>query len=147
MPISVRCECGKALRARDESAGKKVRCPGCGRAVAVPAGNAEAAAPPKPKGKKGRKRAGVAYVWTPPDTGLPAFVALTRDTLYLAPWVRTSKAEEAVGRLEDGEPPEEVFGRGDAIVPLNTITFVQVNPTLRQASVSYIVDGLQKQGS
>jgi hypothetical protein len=30
MPIVVHCACGKRLRARDESAGKKVRCSACG---------------------------------------------------------------------------------------------------------------------
>jgi hypothetical protein len=45
MPIRVSCECGKQLQAPDAAAGKKVRCPGCLAAVAVPA---QAPAPPKP---------------------------------------------------------------------------------------------------
>jgi WD40 repeat protein len=49
MPITIRCPCGKALKARDESAGKKVKCPGCGQAVLVP-GPAEAVtAQPPPR--------------------------------------------------------------------------------------------------
>lgn len=36
MSIAVTCECGKKLRAKDQAAGKQVRCPGCGRAVQVP---------------------------------------------------------------------------------------------------------------
>jgi hypothetical protein len=37
-PLSFSCEaCGKSLKARPELAGKKVKCPGCGRTVPVPA--------------------------------------------------------------------------------------------------------------
>jgi DNA-directed RNA polymerase subunit RPC12/RpoP len=35
MPV-VACTCGKKLRARDDLAGKKVKCPGCGRLLTVP---------------------------------------------------------------------------------------------------------------
>ncbi|MGL4551130.1 MAG: hypothetical protein ACRC33_08080 [Gemmataceae bacterium] len=38
MPIDVECEdCGKRLRVRDTFAGKRVKCPGCGEALTVPA--------------------------------------------------------------------------------------------------------------
>lgn len=38
MPITVQCaKCGKRLKAPDSVAGKRVKCPGCGGAVAVPA--------------------------------------------------------------------------------------------------------------
>src|SRR5262245_17075636 len=37
MPILVKCsECGKSLKAKDELAGKKVKCPGCGNVLAIP---------------------------------------------------------------------------------------------------------------
>ena len=36
MAIEVSCECGKRLRARDELAGRKARCPGCGKSIVVP---------------------------------------------------------------------------------------------------------------
>ena len=35
--IECKCKCGKRLKVRDELAGKRVRCPGCGQPVAVPA--------------------------------------------------------------------------------------------------------------
>jgi hypothetical protein len=38
MPILVSCKCGKKLRLKDELAGKRVKCPGCGQCLAVPAG-------------------------------------------------------------------------------------------------------------
>ena len=35
--ISCRCgQCGKDLKVKDELAGKRVKCPGCGKPVAVP---------------------------------------------------------------------------------------------------------------
>jgi len=36
MAISFACECGKALKARDELAGKKTKCPECGTILAIP---------------------------------------------------------------------------------------------------------------
>lgn len=54
MPITLACpSCTKRFRARDESAGKRVKCPFCQAAVTVPAGDdgpaaAEPAAPPSP---------------------------------------------------------------------------------------------------
>ena len=47
MPISVRCsDCGKALKAPDDLAGQKAKCPDCGAVVTVPnaAWESEAAA-------------------------------------------------------------------------------------------------------
>ena len=35
MPISVTCGCGKALRVKDEWAGRTVTCPGCGGTFVV----------------------------------------------------------------------------------------------------------------
>ena len=36
MSISVACPCGKKLRAKEESAGKKIKCPGCGQLLVAP---------------------------------------------------------------------------------------------------------------
>ncbi len=36
MPILVNCDCGKALRAKEELAGKKVRCPACSKVMKLP---------------------------------------------------------------------------------------------------------------
>src|SRR5688500_6601379 len=40
MAIEGSCECGKRLRAPDGSAGRRAKCPGCGRVLQVPAGPA-----------------------------------------------------------------------------------------------------------
>lgn len=37
MPIQVRCECGKSLQAKDEFAGRKVKCSQCGKILRIPA--------------------------------------------------------------------------------------------------------------
>lgn len=48
MPISVSCRsCGKKMKAPDSFAGKRVKCPGCGKPLAVPAGAAEPPPPPE----------------------------------------------------------------------------------------------------
>jgi hypothetical protein len=42
MPIQVACSCGKKFAAKDELAGKRVKCPTCGGAIAIPAPAAQA---------------------------------------------------------------------------------------------------------
>jgi hypothetical protein len=44
MPISVVCQCGKRLVAKDELAGKSLRCPACAQVVVVPLAAASAPA-------------------------------------------------------------------------------------------------------
>ncbi len=43
MPIPFGCDCGKKLQAKDEFAGRKMKCPDCGKLLAIPA---RAEAPP-----------------------------------------------------------------------------------------------------
>jgi hypothetical protein len=42
MAISLTCECGKKLAVKDELAGKRVKCPGCGELLTVPSVTEEA---------------------------------------------------------------------------------------------------------
>jgi hypothetical protein len=90
MPITLGCpSCGKRFRARDESAGKRVKCPYCAAAVSVPTAEEAAAAgaptaplsppsppppPPKPGPRSGPAAApsGPASVATPEDWGAGA---------------------------------------------------------------------------
>jgi hypothetical protein len=52
MPIKVQCACGKAFAAKDELAGKTVKCPGCQKPLKIPGGTAApTAAAPKPAAK------------------------------------------------------------------------------------------------
>jgi len=52
MPIKVQCACGKAFAAKDELAGKTVKCPGCQKPLKIPAAEpAKAAAAKSPAAK------------------------------------------------------------------------------------------------
>jgi len=51
MPIKVQCACGKAFAAKDELAGKTVKCPSCQQALKIPGGAAPATAAAKPAAK------------------------------------------------------------------------------------------------
>jgi hypothetical protein len=43
MPIEVTCQCGKRLKAKDELAGRTVKCPNCQQPLKIPASQAPAA--------------------------------------------------------------------------------------------------------
>ena len=101
MPIEIYCACGKKLRARDESAGKKVKCPACGKSVPVP-GTSSEGTPMRARGKRTR-------IWVPPATALPSLVAITDEELCLAPIVRDGKIQEAREKLEGGQKPKLSF--------------------------------------
>jgi len=61
MPITFKCDCGKQLTVRDDLAGKRGKCPACGKILVVP-GKLTAAyeAVPQKKRKEGEPRIGVA---------------------------------------------------------------------------------------
>lgn len=46
MPIKVQCACGKAFAAKDELAGKTVKCPGCQKPLKIPGGQPATAKEP-----------------------------------------------------------------------------------------------------
>jgi hypothetical protein len=56
MPITLPCPCGKTLRVKENLVGKRVKCPGCGAVVAVPAA-AAAPAPPNAEAPDPERRA------------------------------------------------------------------------------------------
>lgn len=69
MSIELSCACGRALRLKDELAGKTVKCPGCGSPLTVPAAEPAAESPAEPaaeapaeprEGILARAKAGVA---------------------------------------------------------------------------------------
>jgi hypothetical protein len=49
MPIKVTCQCGKSFAAKDELAGKAVKCPNCQKPLRIPAANQPAAPAAAPK--------------------------------------------------------------------------------------------------
>jgi hypothetical protein len=58
MAIEFPCECGQVLQAQDEHAGRRTRCPKCGREATIPGvrAAAPAPAPPRPEGVSRRPR-------------------------------------------------------------------------------------------
>ncbi|GEM_PF-5438137 len=61
MAIAFSCACGKTLKAKDEWAGKKIKCPSCGQAVKIPAGGGDSpsrAARPSSKSAAARPPSG-----------------------------------------------------------------------------------------
>lgn len=48
--IAFGCSCGRVLRAREDLAGKKTKCPGCGAVLTIPGGTTPSAAPPSAAG-------------------------------------------------------------------------------------------------
>ena len=67
MAIKVQCACGKAFAAKDELAGKSVKCPGCQKPLKIPGGTAPAKAPAKPKAEAPAKPEKPAPVSTASD--------------------------------------------------------------------------------
>ncbi len=95
MAISFTCECGKALRARDDQAGKKARCPQCSATVTAPGpaaaavdidAMAEAALGPPPARAEAAPASSTYRIeepgptaWTPPP-GVPSRPKATSPT-------------------------------------------------------------------
>src|SRR5213080_944712 len=110
MPISVTCDgCGKSLKVKDEWAGKRGKCPTCGKTFAIPAAGAAmmaGAAPalggrrPIPKAAAKPKKVGgggVAISWGKIililfAVGIPISIAV----IYFGP-VRTWHEWQAIG--------------------------------------------------
>ena len=58
MPISVLCQCGKRLRAKDQLAGKCVKCPACGDMLTVTAAEVPDLPPPRPRQRANERSRG-----------------------------------------------------------------------------------------
>jgi hypothetical protein len=121
MPIEVRCRCGRQLRVRDESAGKKVRCRACGASVPVPGEEAPA-----------RERV---RVWMSPLTGIPSFVVLDDEELGYDHIVLESNCRKARDRAESGRKPSKVVGAAGGVIALASITAVRMDKKRRMVQV------------
>ena len=92
MPILVSCPCGKQLRAKDEMAGKRVKCPGCGSAVVVAAvvedvpelREVEPATKPAARRRKEDDRDETPSFWVSPNLAVAHVFALSDDALFVA---------------------------------------------------------------
>lgn len=57
MPIRTTCRCGRVLKVRDASAGRKVKCPECGKTVQIPNSDPEARQRGLPNRRTSRRKA------------------------------------------------------------------------------------------
>jgi hypothetical protein len=78
MPVVFACTCGKPLRAKEESAGKKTKCPQCGAIITIPGGSARVATPAAPPGPDDPQ--GIELAWptveaVPSTATIPAVAA------------------------------------------------------------------------
>ncbi len=100
MPISVQCsECHKKLKARDEMAGKRVKCPVCGKSLEIPSlavsQQPAKAPPPLPLASQGAR------------------VAADTDAVIVRELTRLSHCHEAVTAAEKfGRDPSTAIGAG-----------------------------------
>jgi hypothetical protein len=72
MPIKVQCACGKAFAAKDDLAGKTVKCPACQQPLKIPGGSAAVAPAAKPAGAKSAAAKPAAPAGTKPAAAKPA---------------------------------------------------------------------------
>src|SRR5579872_174602 len=120
MPITLGCpSCGKRFKARDESAGKRVKCPYCGVPVTVPTPEEAASAaaptmtiPPPPTPSKESSLLGTAPVPIPPPRSVsppapptPAAVATPDDWGAAPPVIPPKPVVPAPKPVEPLEPP------------------------------------------
>jgi len=75
MPIKVQCTCGKAFAAKDELAGKTVKCPGCQKPLKIPGGAAAAAKAPAKPAAAAKSAPAAAGSAKPPAVKAPAVKA------------------------------------------------------------------------
>lgn len=103
MPIRLKCGCGKTLSARDELAGKNVRCPGCRAVLKVPLPNLDDLLPDVPSDplRETDSRLG-AYAPPPGPPFRPAARAAARAPARIPAGGRLLKKPVLIGLLVVG---------------------------------------------
>jgi DNA-directed RNA polymerase subunit RPC12/RpoP len=136
MPILVSCPCGKQLRAKDEMAGKRVKCPGCGSPVVVAAVIEEVpelreVEPSEPAGRRPKvddrsERAETPSWRVSPNLAGAQVFALSDDALFVA-----DLDKEALGKakkaLAKGVPAEDALDETATVIPFDQMQKVQSN--------------------
>jgi hypothetical protein len=137
MPIELRCRCGKQFRARDESAGKKVKCPACGARLAVPPSRRSLTPAGRGDGGEGEEAPARprVRVWTAPLTGIPSFVVLDDEELGFDHIVLESNARKLRDKAESGLKPSQVVTASGGVIPLARITAVRMDKKRRMVQV------------
>jgi hypothetical protein len=138
------------MKVRDELAGKKVKCPGCGGVLVVSQGNeeltevtpkkAKAAPPPLPErdeaprkktrevAEEEKKPVRKAYPYWRCKSGSPfGLLALADDGFYFGKFDKEKHIAFAEEELSEGEPPEQALGDNVVPVPLEVITLIECN--------------------
>lgn len=118
MPIVFQCECGHALSAKDEYAGRKTKCPSCGSIQQIPANDGAAAVKPK-SGRSVAESGGQRAVATSgkPATKSSASKSGGKYAIDLDPADRPESGEIAAfarkGKLQAAPPPPRSGGGGN----------------------------------
>ena len=134
MSISVQCPgCEKKLKTKDELAGKRIKCPGCGqvfqlpacRQAPVPADGGPTAATPASATKAGPAPAAVPprlWVLKGANEKSKNALVLAGDVLGYLESVPPATCDEIRAEFEEGRGSLATLGRGALIVPLSEIT-------------------------
>jgi hypothetical protein len=126
VPILVCCTCGKKLRVKDESAGKRVRCPGCGGIVSVPPSLPAEVEPSTPQGEPASAGDQEPFFWTD-STGFGVeMIALSDEALHIAS-LNEAELKEAKAGFQNGMTVEEVLKEAKLVVPFAQMRRVSSN--------------------
>src|SRR5438270_910981 len=97
MAIKVQCTCGKAFAAKDELAGKTVKCPACQQPLKIPSGPAAAAPAAKPGTAKPGAAAQPAAKPAAQKPAAPKSAAPAQRSAAPAPTAGTGDAFDEIG--------------------------------------------------
>lgn len=135
MPIITSCACGKTLRAKDEFAGKRLKCPACGQVITIPT---QAEEPPLADAKDDEND--TVEITLKPDQRLPGvlepfwfnpddndnLIALDDKAIYLAS-VNDQSLDELRQYLAQGRELAELLEDANTTIPLEDIKKIESN--------------------
>jgi hypothetical protein len=107
MPIRFACTCGKQLQARDEYAGRRIKCPNCEALLNIPAGSA-APAPPPPAAKPPALPPLPKSAVTPKPPALPVPAPAAPSRAKTSPVRQRDNAPVVIQAEDEDEPVVEV---------------------------------------
>jgi DNA-directed RNA polymerase subunit RPC12/RpoP len=136
VPILVSCTCGKKLRVKDESAGKRVRCPGCDGVVPVPPSRPKEVEAANPQGESASPGGGdqEPFFWVDSTGFGTEMIALSDDALHLASLGGT-ELKEAMAALSQGTSVQKVLTKPKLLVPFEQMRKVSSNLHLRSVDI------------
>jgi hypothetical protein len=118
MSIPIRCDCGKSLKVKDEAAGRKVRCPGCGVVLPIP----------KPEIPKEADEQALDYLLAegpPPAKKSGAKDHFTEKAPPIRPKAAPIEKKRSVPSIKKRYPREKRYSRDGGRMP-----FIVVNPSI-----------------